>query len=168
VPSSLQWTWGLLLLGCSFQEPRQQENRGCRPHVFQGLISHMDLRAVVLWDCCPLRRTEPAGRSFGARSPSWASGSTVLWYCNRLRRTKPACSRELPAKFRSVALLQELSLLACALLLVEQWEWWDLLTQRHWFPWCFRVKIGGHELGESPKFVCVCVYWAAELTPTLE
>jgi hypothetical protein len=31
----------------------------------------------------------------------------------------------------------------CPLLLQLQ-ELWDLLTQGHWFPWHFRVKVSGH------------------------
>jgi hypothetical protein len=56
-----------------------------------------------------------------------------------------------------VLLLGELSLLACALLPMEQWEPWVLLTQGCQFPWCFRVKIVGCVVGGSMELqVPVC------------
>jgi hypothetical protein len=38
------------------------------------------------------------------------------------------------------------------LLLLEQWELWDLLTQGHWFLWCFRAKVAGPVLVGSMEF----------------
>jgi hypothetical protein len=42
--------------------------------------------------------------------------------------------------YGSVARKKQLAGL-CLLLPMEQWEPWDLLTQGHQFPWCFRVKV---------------------------
>jgi hypothetical protein len=79
---------------------------------------------------CWLEGTKPFGhKSSGAWFPTWASGSTDQWCCCWFRGAKSAG--------------------LWLLLPVELWEPCILLTQRHWFTWCFMVKVAGHVIGES-------------------
>jgi hypothetical protein len=43
------------------------------------------------------------------------------------------------------------------LLPVKQWESWDLLTQRHQFPWHLRIKASGRVLGGVWHSDLLCV-----------
>jgi hypothetical protein len=51
----------------------------------------------------------------------------------------------------------------CLLLHVEKWKPWDLLTQVHWFPWHFSVRVTGHILGRRMELQVLVCAWSLEL-----